>query len=338
MKLQRLQWIIIAFIITISTVPFLCLGVVINLREQEIPRENHLTIQRNSNEAPPRANAYPPYLTLFIAISFMATGGAGYIAAKMIINMLRKSHAKEKEMEMMVLQNEKMSSLGVITSGIAHELSNPLANALIYTQMLHEKLKEKYPTDDLSSMVIAEERLIQCGAIIKNLMTFARRSSLEVRDVNVNEVIRGLANMTEKYFKENQVSVAMHLQEDIPYALCNESIVHQTIMNMFTNAVEAMKQGGAVTIKTRHVAVSDMIEIDIQDSGVGIPGILIGKVFDPFFSTKPSGERNGLGLYISCELIKKSGGNIRVISCAESEGAHSGTIFTIDLPAVKRTG
>ena len=301
-----------------------------------------LTVQQKSDEILSRVNSYRLYILLFIAVSIAGAFIIGYFAADVMINMLKKSYDHEKELEMMILQNEKLSSMGVITSGIAHELNNPLANALIYTQMLHENLKERYPSDDLSSMTIAVEELTQCGAIIKNLMSFSRRSSLELQEVDINDVLKGLVKMTEKYFKENGVLVSFHFQEDLPQALCNESIIHQAIMNMFTNAVEAMKQGGMLKIKTWFTPIANMVKIDIQDSGAGIPKSIIGKIFDPFFSTKPSGERTGLGLYISYEMIRKAGGNIRVISSAvedgDGSGIYTGTTFTIELPVVKQEG
>ena len=118
-----------------------------------------LTVKQNTDEILSRVNTLRLYLLLFIVASFVITGGIGYVAANMLIKMLQKSYDHEKELEMMILQNEKLSSMGVITSGIAHELNNPLANALIYTQLLHEKLREQYPSDDLSSMSIAVEEL-----------------------------------------------------------------------------------------------------------------------------------------------------------------------------------
>ncbi|HOD15267.1 MAG TPA: ATP-binding protein [Spirochaetota bacterium] len=301
-----------------------------------------LTVKQNTDEILSRVNTLRLYLLLFIVASFVITGGIGYVAANMLIKMLQKSYDHEKELEMMILQNEKLSSMGVITSGIAHELNNPLANALIYTQLLHEKLREQYPSDDLSSMSIAVEELTRCGSIIKNLMSFSRRSSLELQEVDINDVLKGLVKMTEKYFRENGISVSVNFQEVLPKALCNESIVHQAIMNMFTNAVEAMKGGGTLKIKTWFTPITNMVKIDIRDSGAGIPQSIIGKIFDPFFSTKPSGERTGLGLYISYEMIRKAGGNIRVISSAvedgEVSGIHTGTTFTIELPVVKQEG
>jgi len=301
-----------------------------------------LTVQQKSDEILSRVNLYRLYILLFIAVSIAVAFIIGYFAADVLTNMLKKSYDHEKELEMMILQNEKLSSMGVITSGIAHELNNPLANALIYTQMLHEKLKERYPSDDLSSMTIAVEELTRCGAIIKNLMSFSRRSSLELQEVDINDVLKGLLKMTEKYFKENSVSVSVNLQEDLPKALCNESIIHQAIMNMFTNAIEAMKQGGKLKIKTWFTPITNMVKIDIQDSGTGIQKSIIGKIFDPFFSTKPSGERTGLGLYISYEMIRKAGGNIRVVSSAVDDGnesgIHTGTTFTIELPVVRQEG
>jgi len=298
-----------------------------------------LSVRQNYDEIISRVNTLRMYLLLIIAVIFMITSFIGYFTANMLIKMLERSYKHRKELEMMVLQKEKMSSLGVITSGIAHELNNPLANALIYTQMLHEKLKERYPADDLSSMAIAEDEIKKCGAIIKNLMSFSRRSSIEMQDIDVNDTVKGIVNITDKYFKKNNISVSLNLQDNLPRAYCNESIIQQTIMNMFTNAVEAMKQGGELRIKTWHSATANMIKIDIQDNGIGIPEVLIGKVFEPFFSTKPYGERTGLGLYISYELLKKSSGNIRVISSTKDDmkenSKNTGTIFTIELPTQK---
>jgi len=294
-----------------------------------------LSVRQQHGEAFQAIRSLLYFTIIYEILIFLCMCAIGYFAANLVIRLLKKSYDHEKELEMMVAQQDKISSMGVITSGIAHELNNPLANALIYTEMLSESIREKYPDADIGTLSIVADEIKQCGAIVRNLMSYARGTALEIKSVDMNEIIRGLLGISDKYFRDNRIEVRQNLEEKMPKARCNESVIHQTILNMFTNAVEAMKDGGMLKITTRFSSLTDTVKIDILDSGCGIPKALQGRVFDPFYSTKSFGERKGLGLYISYVLVKKSGGDIRLIStCGEGDTVtRTGTMFTIELPA-----
>ncbi len=251
-----------------------------------------------------------------------------------IANMVKEKYRREKEMEFQVIQKEKLASLGLLTSGLAHELNTPLANALLYTQIALEELED----EDLNknsmcqhlSTVIDEVK--HGSGVIKNLLYFSRHTQSDAQTVDCNKLLTKLMEITIPHCDTKNIRAKMELERDLPNVIAPASNLQSILTNLVANAIEAMPDGGELIIKTRFVPVLKLVKIEVTDSGRGIPNEDISNIFNPFYSTKKPGEGTGLGLFISYEMARKLGGDLRVVSSTRNNSKQSGTSFTLELP------
>ncbi|MCD4741157.1 MAG: histidine kinase [Desulfobacteraceae bacterium] len=257
-----------------------------------------------------------------------------FFVSTIIVNILKSKYQYEKELEFQVVQKEKLASLGLLTSGLAHELNTPLANVLLYTQIAKEELDEseiKIETiQERLSTVIDEVR--QGSKIVRNLLDFSRHTQSDAQTTDVNKTLTKLMSIAEPHCASNKINVEKELEKDMPNIKSDASTLQAILTNLVANAIETMPEGGILRLKTRYVAVLKTIKIEIADSGPGIPKSVLTKIFDPFFTTKSQGEGTGLGLFVSHEMARKLGGDIKVISSTLKDSATSGTVFTVELP------
>jgi two-component system NtrC family sensor kinase len=261
----------------------------------------------------------------------------GYLISTRIVGLLKSAYEQTRELEIQVIQKDKLASMGLLTAGIAHELNTPLASALLYTQMLKEDAKDAWPfsVEKLSSI---EGEIKRGSKMVRNLLDFSRQSQTDSITTDVNELLDKLLDISGQMCADRMIKVSRTFEKDIPLVKGNARILHQVFMNIVANAVDAMENEGALSVLTRYIASSQRVVIEIRDTGNGIPEEVLGNVFDPFFTTKLSGEGTGLGLAIAYSMVRKMGGNIRVTSTCRKEGdvvsQPTGTIFTIELPAL----
>ncbi len=264
---------------------------------------------------------------------------AGYIAARRIIALIHRSYDREKELEMQVIQKDKLAAIGLLTAGIAHELNTPLASALLNTQMLKEDTKKEWP-DQVPVLDSIEEEIKRAGSVVRNLLEFSRQTHVQSTVTDVNAVLTKLLDISAKLCSEKDIHVQRNLIPGIPIAKGNASILHQVFMNIVSNAVEAMEGGGTLTVFSRFLSEQRKVVVDIQDTGPGILREHVDGVFDPFFTTKASEDGTGLGLAISYSMVRKMGGDIKVISSRDEREkfpGETGTIFSIELPALEES-
>ena len=225
-----------------------------------------------------------------------------------------------------LIQSEKMSAFGQLGAGIAHEVRNPLAGILGLTQLCLRKLDQESPLYSNLELIVKETR--RCQMIMDNLLRFARKEEVAFDVINVTDVIRDTAAIVEHQLEINQVKLIREFETELPRIEGNANQLQQVLMNLTINAQQAMKgEPGIVTIR----AASDNfgnLQLQVIDNGPGMSASICSRVFDPFFSTKPSGEGTGLGLSVSYGIIEEHRGSIRVDSTPGK-----GTIFTITLPA-----
>jgi signal transduction histidine kinase len=262
--------------------------------------------------------------------------GLAFFISTMIVNILKSKYMYEKELEFQVIQKEKLASLGLLISGLAHELNTPLANALLYTQVAKEELDESESKTDIQvvqqrlTTVVDEVR--QGSRIVRNLLDFSRHSQSDSQTSDANKILRQLMDIAGPHCGSRKIEVQMELEKTMPGIRADASTVQAILTNLVANAVDAMPQGGTIRLKTRYVKVLKKVKIEIADTGPGISEDELTRLFDPFFTTKKSGEGTGLGLFVSYEMARKLGGDIKVVSSTKDTGSRPGTVFTLELP------
>lgn len=226
-----------------------------------------------------------------------------------------------KEAQNRLIQSEKLSSLGRMAAGVAHEINNPLTSILINAHLLAEEtIKEKHLKDNLNLII---EETSRCSTIVKDLLHFSRQTEPVKETADINRVIEKVIQLLKNQFLLQNITIRKNLSPDLPEVIIDKSKIEQVFTNVMMNALDALPEAGELSIASRFAAEPGWLEIEFRDNGCGIPGTDIGKIFDPFFSTKgPKGT--GLGLSVSYGIIRQHGGRIEVGS-----EAGRGTAITI---------
>jgi signal transduction histidine kinase len=231
-----------------------------------------------------------------------------------------------KESQEQLIQAEKLTSLGQMAASIAHEINNPLAGVLVYTQLLSKKvagdtLKAEEALDYLSKM---ESEVSRCSRIIRNLLDFARQTEPTLRLVDIHQVIEQVLAMVGHQAQLQNVEIVKDFSPSLSKVMADFDQLQQIFTNLTLNAIQAMPDGGRLTIRSS--AVDGEVMIDIQDTGCGISKENMGKLFTPFFTTKAKGKGVGLGLAVVHGIIERHKGRIKV----QSE-VGKGTTFSVYL-------
>jgi len=224
-----------------------------------------------------------------------------------------------------LVQSEKMAAFGQLGAGIAHEIKNPLAGILGLTQLSLRKIEQDSPL--AKNLSIIEKETNRCTTIIQNLLRFARQEKVAFEEVEINRVVEDSMAIVEHQLEMNRVSLKKNLAPDLPLISGNANQIQQVLINLMINAQQAMEgRSGDVSVKTSNHN-SRYIQIQVRDTGPGIPEDLQAKIFEPFFTTKDVGKGTGLGLSVSYGIIQDHGGDIQVKSALGK-----GTAFNISLP------
>jgi len=244
---------------------------------------------------------------------------------------LRDRERALEEAQAALIQSEKMSAFGQLSAGIAHEVKNPLAGILGYTQLSLKGADSD--TTIYKNLKIIEQETRRCNSIIENLMKFARQDKPELKALVLNDVIEDALVLVDHQMGISHIQLQKDLAHDLPGIKGDPNQLIQVLMNIMINAQQAMDgKGGTVTI-TSSAPNRGVVELRVTDTGPGMPEEVRSKIFEPFFTTKPSGKGTGLGLAVTYGIIKDHGGNIRV----ESQPGE-GTTFIITLPVTTSTG
>ena len=223
----------------------------------------------------------------------------------------------------MLLQQEKLSSVGKLAAGVAHEINNPLTAVLTNSMLLLEELPEDHPMyEDLKG--IADETL-RCREIVRGLLEFARQEVPAKAEADLNKIVTSVVSLVRKQFSFKNITIEEHLADNLPVVRLDRDQFQQVVVNIVINAMEAIERDGEIRVETSHDEPRHTIGLKITDTGHGIPEDVRLKLFDPFFTTKDTGT--GLGLSISYGIIESHGGRISF----ESQVGR-GTAFTITLP------
>jgi len=231
-------------------------------------------------------------------------------------------------LEEQMVQTEKLTSLGLLAAGVAHEVNTPLAVISNYIQMLAKQI----PADDPRQKTI--ERIVKqtfrASEIVNNLLNFSRTGAAEFVEVNLNSVLEETLTLVQHPFKTAQVNVIKNYTEQLPPVLGSITRLQQVFLNLFMNARDAMPSGGMLEVRTG--AHNGSVAVEVTDTGSGIPAENLHRIFDPFFTTKATGRGTGLGLSVSYGIIKEHAGKVDVRSTPGK-----GTSFRLEFPVARKT-
>jgi PAS domain S-box-containing protein len=222
--------------------------------------------------------------------------------------------------------SEKMAAIGLLAAGVAHEVNTPLTGISSFTQMLLERSESGDPRRPLLEKI--EQQTFRAAKIVNSLLSLARPSGKETGPVDLNQVVSDVLALLEHQFRMSHIQVRRQLNGQVVIRGV-EYKLQQVFLNLFLNARDAMPQGGWLSV-TASVENGEAV-VDVADSGVGIPAEHIGRIYDPFFTTKPEGRGTGLGLSVTYGIVKEHGGTL---TC-ESD-PRDGTRFRLVLPALER--
>ncbi|MDT7781264.1 MAG: hypothetical protein QOC99_3776 [Acidobacteriota bacterium] len=228
-------------------------------------------------------------------------------------------------LEEQLQQREKLSSIGLLAAGVAHEINTPLTGVSSYTQMLLGMLAETDPKHALLQKI--RRQTDRATGIVNNLLNFSRTGGVtEFGDVNVNRVLDDTLQLLEPQLRQSQIELRREYAEDLPYVYANAGKLQQVFTNLLLNARDAIPDGGQITLRTK-ASDLDAVTVQVADTGIGIAPENVARIYDPFFTTKGVGRGTGLGLAVSYGIVQEHSGHIAVESTPGR-----GTTFRITLP------
>lgn len=235
---------------------------------------------------------------------------------------------QQRALQESLARADKLAALGKLAGGVAHEINSPLAGIMAFAQMALREMSEDDPhLDDMREIEAAAQK---CKIIVEGLLGFARQDTSEATDIyDLLDCIHGTLRLAKAIIRKEKIQLTLTLPQTPIFVEGSKGRMSQVILNLITNAIYAMRDGGGeLEISLKELESS--LELKVRDTGFGISKDHIGKIFDPFFTTKPVGEGTGLGLAISYSIVTQHRGKISVESI---EGI--GTTFTIELPRHK---
>lgn len=230
-------------------------------------------------------------------------------------------------LERQMRQAEKLSALGTLSAGLAHEINNPLGIITSRVELaLMDARETEVPKQFIDDLKVIEKHAQRAARVARGLLSFSRPAAGQLLPLDLNGVIEETLLLIEGQLEKEQIVLERRLAPSLPKVKGNVSQLEEVLLNLFTNAREAMTQGGCLRVESRRGADDTSVQILVADTGEGIPDVLVQQIFDPFFTTKKTGT--GLGLSISYGIVKEHGGRLEVRS-----EAGKGTTFIMTLPA-----
>lgn len=230
-------------------------------------------------------------------------------------------------LEDQLVQAEKLSSIGLLAAGVAHEVNTPLAVISSQAQMLAKQMSAEDPSARTVDKIIKQS--FRASEIVNNLLKFSRVSGSEYSELDLNRVIRETLSLIEPMLRASNISLNAQLSPSVPPLYGNPGKLQQVFMNLIMNARDAMPRGGELTLATE--SENSTIHVEVSDNGMGIPAEELSKIFDPFFTTKSKSRGTGLGLAVTYGIIREHSGKIGVESAPGR-----GTTFRLEFPTARK--
>ena len=250
-----------------------------------------------------------------------------------LISAINRMVSELEHRQEQLIQSKKIASIGTLTSGIAHEINNPINNISLILESLVEDGEDMGSDERRGLYQDALDQADRAGDIVRNLLEFSRASHPKVELISLDELVDKTVRLVSNELKLHHIKFSKEVQAEFPKIQLDKSGLQQVLVNLFLNAIQAMGDGGDLKVIIRQASDIAEARLDVVDNGPGIPKDNIGRIFDPFFTTKKTGQGAGLGLSVSYNIIKKNGGRLEVESTVGQ-----GTCFSIFLPLVKENG
>lgn len=275
---------------------------------------------------------------LVFAVGALGAASVSFYCTRCLECRVAKANEQKCIVDGQLIQSQKLASIGELSSGIAHEINNPLAIIGQEVEWMRhllksEDLEEHKSIGDLTeSMQAIALQVDRCGEITHKLLDFARKKEPLIQSIDVSKLIEDMARLVEKEAILKNIKIVREYPDDLPPIDTDPPLLRQVILNLLNNATYAIQRDGVITVATRFSKDSS-VEILIRDTGCGICEEDLSKIFDPFFTTKPPGKGTGLGLSICHGIIERLGGRISVASAVGK-----GTEFAVHLPIQGKKG
>ncbi|MCC6590261.1 MAG: PAS domain S-box protein [Bryobacterales bacterium] len=266
----------------------------------------------------------PSERLLNVAIAPLVTKDGDQIGRLIIFDDV----TERAELEQRLVQTDKLSSIGLLAAGVAHEVNTPLAVISTYAQMLTKQISGDDPKSKLLEKIA--KQTFRASEIVNSLLNFSRTSKTEFEEVDLNRVVRETLSLIEHQLEKSGVRVEFEGADALGCVRGNFGKLQQVFLNLFLNARDAMDVGGALRVCTKEL--DSLARVEVTDSGRGINPEDLTRIYDPFFTTKGAKKGTGLGLAVTYGIVREHGGTIDVKSTVGE-----GTTFTVELPLVRKT-
>jgi len=242
---------------------------------------------------------------------------------------------KLKEAQEQVIRTEKLASLGKLAATVAHEINNPLAAVLTYTRLMMKlmsrgRFTQERLEDIARYLTIMESETARCGEIVKNLLAFSRQPKITVETSSIEKLIEKTLVLISHDLEMKNIQLVKEIEPDLPKIKCSSRHIQQALLNLLSNASEAMPEGGTLTVTANRSKSDGFVEAVISDTGCGISEEDLKNIFEPFFTTKEEGRGVGLGLSVVHGIITRHNGSIEIESKPDE-----GSVFKVRLPTVR---
>ncbi len=247
---------------------------------------------------------------------------------------LKEAYEELRRTQEQLIRSEKLASLGKLAATIAHEINNPLSVVLTYTKLMKNMLRRgsfnpKRLADISRFLDTMESETARCGEIVRNLLAFARHSTLNVAEHRIEEIIQRTVALVSHDLEMREMRLRCSCEPGLPPVRCDFRQIQQAILNLVMNGVEAMGKGGLLSLEAKKGDREGFLLLSVKDTGCGIPEEHLSQIFEPFFTTKEEAKGVGLGLAVVYGIITRHGGSIEVQS-----RVGEGTTFRVYLPCV----